>query len=202
MVVGLGLVHALGVFPSEVAHQSKEWDDHRHEVEDWGGEEARYDACVFGGEAQFRCYGRVGGDEAEPDHHAAWNGDECVFGPDVGDEGGLAEHSCKDSSVESSSPDPMAGYPAVILGRVPEPDEFGDKVCNERVVEAVEDPGEEGVHFEEHSSLAKLVKLGVAVEEARRNELVENTHDEGREDGEEDIVERQGPGFEDDLAGE
>ena len=69
------------------------------------------------------------------------------------------------------------------------------------MVEAVEDPGEEGMHFEEDALLAELVELRVAVEEARGYELVEDAEDEWREDGEEDVVEGEGPGFEDDFAG-
>ncbi len=57
------------------------------------------------------------------------------------------------------------------------------------------------MHFEEDTFLAELVELGVAIEEAGRDELVENTHDQRGEDGEEDVVKRERPGFKDDLAG-
>lgn len=70
------------------------------------------------------------------------------------------------------------------------------------MVEAVEDPGEEGVHLEEDALLAELVELGVAVEKAGGDELVEDAHDQWWEDGEEDVVEGERPGFVDDLAGE
>ena len=56
------------------------------------------------------------------------------------------------------------------------------------------------MHLEEDALLAELVELRVAVEEAGRDKLVEDAHDKGREDGEEDVVEGKGPGFENDLA--
>ena len=69
------------------------------------------------------------------------------------------------------------------------------------MVEAVENPGEEGVHLEEDTFLAELVELGVAVKEAGGDELVEDAQDKGGEDGEENVVEGERPGFENDLAG-
>lgn len=87
----------------------------------------------------------------------------------------------------------MAGDFAVALREVPVPDELGDEICDEGVVEAVEDPGEEGVHLKEDAFLAELVELGVAVEEAGGYELVEDAHDEGGEDGEEDVVKGESP---------
>lgn len=68
------------------------------------------------------------------------------------------------------------------------------------MVKAVRDPSPEGVHLEEDALLAELVELRVAVEQAGGDELIKDTHDEGRKDGEEDVVEGKGPGFEDDLA--
>lgn len=44
--------------------------------------------------------------------------------------------------------------------------------------------------------------MGVAVEEAGTDELVEDADDKGREEGEEDVVRGEGPGFVDDFAGE
>ena len=96
----------------------------------------------------------------------------------------------------------MARDFAVALGKVPVPDELGDKVGDERVVEAVEDPGEERVHFEKDTLLAELIELRVAVEEAGRDELIEDAEDEGGKDGEENVVEGESPGLEDDFAGE
>ena len=57
------------------------------------------------------------------------------------------------------------------------------------------------MHFEESALLAELVELGIAVEKAGRDELVEDAHDERGKDGEEDIVEGERPGFVDDLTG-
>ena len=68
------------------------------------------------------------------------------------------------------------------------------------MVEAIEDPGKEGMHFEEDAFLAELVELRVAVEEAGGDELVKDAHDQGGKDGEENVVEGEGPGFEDDFA--
>lgn len=48
--------------------------------------------------------------------------------------------------------------------------------------------------------LAQLVQLGVAIQHARADELVENTEHDGREDGEEHVVERERPRFLEDLA--
>lgn len=70
------------------------------------------------------------------------------------------------------------------------------------MVEAIEDPGEEGVHLEEDALLPELVELRVAVQQAGRDELVEDAHDEGGKDGEEDVIEGERPGLDDDLSGE
>lgn len=70
------------------------------------------------------------------------------------------------------------------------------------MVEAVEDPREEGMHFEEHTLLAKLIQLWISVKKASRDELVENSHDKRGEDGEEDVIKGQCPRFEDDFARE
>ena len=202
MVVRLRAVHALVVFPGEVAEQAQGRQDDGHEVEERGGEEARHRAGVFGGEAEFGGGGGVGGDEDEPDDHGAGDGEEGVFGPDVGDESGFAEHGREDGGVERGAPDPVAGDLAVGLRGVVEPDGFREEVGEEGVVEAVADPGEEGVHAEEGALLAEAVELRVAIEEAGGDKLVEDAHDQGRKDGEEDIVEGEGPGFVDDFAGE
>ncbi len=57
------------------------------------------------------------------------------------------------------------------------------------MVEAVENPGEERVHLEEGTFLAELVQLGISVEQASRDELVDYAHCEWRKDGKKDIVE-------------
>ena len=63
MVVCLWAIHALVVFPAEVAEQADNGQEDGHEVEDGGCEEARDDREVFRTEAQFGCYGAVDGDE-------------------------------------------------------------------------------------------------------------------------------------------
>ena len=57
------------------------------------------------------------------------------------------------------------------------------------MVETVENPGEEGVHFEEYAFLAEPVELRVSIQEAGGDELVEDTHNKRWEHSEEDIVE-------------
>jgi hypothetical protein len=58
------------------------------------------------------------------------------------------------------------------------------------------------VCFEEDSFLAELVELGIAIQEPGGDELIENSQDKGWHGGEDDVEERQSPGFVDDLAGE
>ena len=69
------------------------------------------------------------------------------------------------------------------------------------MIEAIQDPGEERMHSKEIPFLGELVKLWVPVEEAGGDELVEDAQDEGGHEREDDVVEGEGPGFEDDLAG-
>lgn len=57
------------------------------------------------------------------------------------------------------------------------------------------------MHLEENALLTKLVELWIAVQQAGGDELIKYPHDEGRKDGEEDIIERKSPGFEDYLTG-
>ena len=57
------------------------------------------------------------------------------------------------------------------------------------------------MHLEENALLAKLVELWIAIQQAGGDELVKYSHDEWRKDGEEDIIERKSPGFEDHLTG-
>lgn len=89
---------------------------------------------------------------------------------------------------------------AVAANEVEVPDSLGDEIGDQTVVEAVGDPSPERMHLEEDAFLAELVELRVAIEEAGRDELIENAHDERGKDSEEDVIEREGPGFKDDLA--
>src|SRR5690349_17203140 len=96
----------------------------------------------------------------------------------------------------------MTGDFAVALREIIKEDCLGDEIGEEGVVEAVSDPREEAVHLEKDTLLAKLVQLRIPVQEPGRDELIEDAHGEGREDREENVVERQGPRFKDDLTGE
>ena len=55
-------------------------------------------------------------------------------------------------------------------------DEPRDDESEQGMIEAIEDPGEERMHAEEGTFLAKLIELRVAVKEAGRNELVKDAH--------------------------
>lgn len=133
--------------------------------------------------------GGVYGEEDKPDEEGSWDGEDGVFGPDVGDEGRFTQHDEEDGRVGGGAPKPVAGNLAVGEDEVVFEEEGREKIGEEAVVEAVADPGEEGVHAEEGAALAKAVELWVAVEETSRNELVADAHGERREDGEEDVVE-------------
>lgn len=162
----------------------------------------REDAAVLGAEVEERRDGAVDGDVDEPDGEAAGDGEDGVFRPGVGSQCGLAEDGDERGGVDGGAPDPVAGDGAVGEDQVAAVDSGGDVVDYQGVVEAVGDPGPEGGHAEEDGLLGEVVELGVAVEEAGGDELVEYAKGEGGEDGEEDVVEGEGPGFVDDGAGE
>ena len=130
VVVRLGLVHALSIFPRDVAHQTQPRDHQCHAVEDRRLEGPWDDACVFVREAagDQRRHGAVDGNEDEPERHAAWDGEEGPFGPNIGYERGFAQDRGENGGVEGGSPDPMAGCFAVALGEVPGEDEFGEYI--------------------------------------------------------------------------
>ena len=67
VVVGLGPVHALRVFPGEVAGEAERWEDDGHEVEDWGCKEAGYNAFIFGREMEEWSDGAVRRNKGQPD---------------------------------------------------------------------------------------------------------------------------------------
>ena len=69
MMIRLREVHALGVFPSDVAEQAGGREDEGERVEDRGGEHDGDDAGEFDREAasDFRGDGGVDGDEDQPD---------------------------------------------------------------------------------------------------------------------------------------
>ena len=70
------------------------------------------------------------------------------------------------------------------------------------MVERIADPKPEGRLRKELVPLPELVQLRVAIQESRGDELIEDTDDEGREDGEDDVVQRERPGLVGDLTGE
>ena len=59
----------------------------------------------------------------------------------------------------------MSSYLPITLREIPEPDCFRYEVCEERVIETIEDPGPERMHLEEDAFLSELVELWVAVEQ-------------------------------------
>lgn len=83
----------------------------------------------------------------------------------------------------------MTGDLTIALGQVPEPDEFGTKVEDEGVIEAIPNPGEKRVHSEKDPLLTKLIQLGVSIKKSGGDELVEDTHGYGWKQGKKDIVE-------------
>lgn len=96
----------------------------------------------------------------------------------------------------------MPGDCAIRQYQIAAIDGSGDVVDYEGVVEAVANPRPEGGHAEENAALGEGVELGISVEEASRDELVEDAESEGRKDCEEDVVEGESPRFVDDGAGE
>ena len=68
------------------------------------------------------------------------------------------------------------------------------------MIQRVADPQPELRAREERVALAEHVELGVAIEDAGRYELVEDTDDERGKEGEEDVVKRERPGLVGDLS--
>ena len=191
VVVLLGEVHALGVLPGEVADQAHRGEDEAQGVEDRVAEHDGDDAVELVAEARADIRRRVAvrGDERQPDYKRARDRQDGVFRPHVGDERCFAEHDEEDGRVGRGAPHPVAGDFAVAEDAVVEEEVAAEDVGQDGVVEAVGDPGPEGVHAEEEALLCELVELWVAVEQACRDKLVEDTNGERREEGEEHIVE-------------
>ena len=57
------------------------------------------------------------------------------------------------------------------------------------MVEAIPNPREKRMHFEEDSFLTKLIQLRISIEESGGDELIEDTHGYGRKQGEKNVVE-------------
>lgn len=68
------------------------------------------------------------------------------------------------------------------------------------MVKTIGDPGKERVHPEKGVSLPKLIQLWISIEQSSGDELVKDTHHKRRQDGEEQVVERQRPRLVDDLS--
>lgn len=131
--------------------------------------------------------------EEEPEQQRPRDGDDVPFGPRVGDEAGFAEDGDEGAGVDGRAPYPVTGRLAVGLDQVVPEEEHGDEEDDEGMVEAVGDPRDKRVHLEEDTPLRELVQLGVSVEEACGNELIEYAQDERRHHRKDDVVEGEGP---------
>lgn len=49
------------------------------------------------------------------------------------------------------------------------------------------------MHLEKYTLLTELIKLGVPIQQARRDELINDTQYERREYGEKNVIEGEGP---------
>ena len=67
------------------------------------------------------------------------------------------------------------------------------------VIQRINDPKPELCACEERVALAEHVELRVAIQDTCGHELVEDPDNERREEGEEDVVERERPGLVGDL---
>lgn len=70
------------------------------------------------------------------------------------------------------------------------------------MIESIDDPRPETGDLEKHSFLAQLIELRISIQQSRRDKLLNNSQDERGKHREDDVVERECPGFVDDLAGE
>ena len=70
------------------------------------------------------------------------------------------------------------------------------------MIERIHNPLPESCLSKEEVLLAEDVELRVTIEDTGGDELIEDTDDKGRKDGEKHIVQRERPGLERDLAGE
>lgn len=202
MVVGLRVVHTLGVLPGVISEQTEDRQDDDGQPESKTREQSGDNASVFHTEAKLGCNSRVNGQEDEPDCKTAWDRNHSILGPEIGDEGRFTERGDQTGCVKSSSPNPVSSNLAVALWQIVQPDQLRDKVKYERVVKAVCYPAEEGMHSEEHALLTQLVELRVSIKQTCRDVLIENAKDEGRHNREQDVVETHRPRFENDFSRE
>ena len=115
-MVRLRVVHSLGILPCKITEKAECGEDDGHEPELRQGEEMRDEPVILSGETAGNIRGGVGvcWKECHPDEKRARNCDDGIFVPDVGDEGGLAQDSCKNSGIQSCSPNPVACDGAVL----------------------------------------------------------------------------------------
>jgi hypothetical protein len=115
VMVGLWVIHTFGVLPGKVAHQAERRQKQDQCVEHRRGEHDGNDALELSTEAfaDFGCNHGVDGEEDQPDYHRSWNGHKSVLGPDVRDQGCLAQDNTKDCSVERRAPQPVTAYLAI-----------------------------------------------------------------------------------------
>lgn len=125
------------LFPGKVPQQTQDRQDQCHQPEDRTGKESRQGALVFGGKIQLRGHGGVGREEGHPDQHTAWDGQDGVFGPDVGHQCGFAQDRPEHRRVQGRSPHPMPRHLTVRLGKIISPDELRAKVQDQRMIESV-----------------------------------------------------------------
>lgn len=199
VVIRLRLPKPLAKLPSKVPRQAKNRQRRHLQPECRAREEPRDDAKQLGRDPQLGRHNTIDGDKHDPNDEAARDGQDVVLCPVIRDQRGLAEDGEQRGAVHGRAPDPLAGWDAVLLDAVVDEEGGAAKVEDDGVVDGRDDPGSKDVDAEEAIVLTERVELWVAVEEAGRDELVEDAEDEGREDSVEDVVEGERPGFVDDF---
>lgn len=199
MVIGLWPIHSLGILPRHVAYQTENRQAEHLEPKDGRREQPGYEAVILFREAQEGCHGSVCRDEDEEERHGSRDRNDVVLCPVVGNQPCLAQHREQDRTVHGRTPDPVACYLAVALGEIIRPEKLAPDVDHERVVDSVGDPGEKDAQSEELISLPEGIELRVAVEQASRDELVQNTHRKRWQHSEDDVVQGECPRFIDNL---
>lgn len=91
MMVRLGIVHPLDVFPGEVSYERKNGHGECLEPEHGRGEESWYQAIILGGYSNHGSDGGIDGNEDVPNHHTARNSDDVVLRPVVCHQRGFTE---------------------------------------------------------------------------------------------------------------
>lgn len=202
MVICLWSVHALGVLPGVISEQAHARQDDQLDVEHRRCEQLWYETGVLGRDVKFGCDIGIDGNEDNPKRHASRDRNHVVLGPVVRNKTSLSEHRGKHSSIKSCTPDPMASRRAVVEDIVAIVEQLATNIQNERVVERIDDPVCKNPDLEELVLLSNRVELRITVEESRRDELVQDTDDQGWENSVENVVKGQRPRLVNDLSGE